>query len=298
MRVVIRKLAPDELVWFLARALAFQGHSDAMALAQRLGPRLRAPRHDAERTFIWTPGRETPRAGMHLRRPGPDDDDRTARLGPGWYQGDPEAGRTFLTTLLDRTPHEAAVLDLAGVPSGSATRFEAWLAPLGFRREARVRMRFPLSDVPPLGRPLVLEAWSEEADPHFRQVYRAAERVPASDRYWAWLKRRGGPFRPHLWFLLRPAPDRAPVGYAFCHGAFGPEVSFRLEAAGVLPEHRDSTEMLRRVVLTTLHELAARAPAGTLTARPDAEDPKLARILTLLGFREEDREAHLVRSPS
>ena len=29
-----------------------------------------------------------PRVGVHLRAPGPDDDDRTARLGPLWYDGD------------------------------------------------------------------------------------------------------------------------------------------------------------------------------------------------------------------
>lgn len=295
--IVIRPLAPDEMVWFLARALAFQGHGDPMGLAQRLAPRLKDAKRDAARSFVWSEGEGPPRAGAHLRAPGPDDDDRTARLGPIWFDGDPDEARRFLRALLDETPHEAAVVRLDGVPAAARTRLLELLAPLGFEATERVRLRFSLSEVPPLGRPLALEAWTLESDAAFRELYRRAEGVPAGDDRWSWLKRRGGRFRPDLWFLASPTPDQEPIGYAFCHGDDSLDGHYRLEAAGVLPEHRDSTEMLRRLVLTTLLELAARSPFGTVDTRPDARDPKLISILRSLGFDELGREARLERLP-
>lgn len=294
---MIRALAPDEMVWFLARALAFQGHPDPMGLAQRLAPRLADARRDALRSFVPAGDDAPPRVGVHLRAPGPNDDDRTARLGPLWHDGDVEAARRFVAELLDATPHEAAVVRLDGVPTAARRAIAEWLAPLGFVTTERVRLRFSLSEVPPLGRPLALEAWTLESDAAFRELYRHAEGVPAGEERWSWLKRRGGRFRPDLWFVARPTPDQDPIGYAFCHGDDSLDGSYRLEAVGVLPDHRGSTEMLRRLVLTTLLELAARSPFGTVDTRPDVRDPKLTLILRSLGFEELGEESLLERLP-
>ena len=294
---MIRKLAAAEMAWFLGRVLAFQGHTAPLGLAGHLASHLRDARRDAERTLVWQADDELPRAGLHLVAPGPNDDDRTARLGPLWHEGDEDLARTFVATVLGRTPHEAAVVDLEGVVGTTRDAYVSWLSPLGFVQQERVRLRFTLADVPPLGAPLSLEAWSEDSDALFRDIYRSAEGVVAGDGRWAWLKRRGGRFRPDLWFLLRPTPDQAPIGYAFCHGDDSLDGSYRLEAAGVLPEHRDSTVMLRRLVLTTMLELAARSPLGSVDARPDAGDPKLVEILRSLGFQAVDRERRLKRLP-
>lgn len=294
---VIRPLAPAELVWFLSRALAFQGHPDPMGLAARLGPRLRQARRDAEHTFVWQRGRDAPTAGAHLRAPGPDDEDRTIRISPLWHEGDDDEARSFLEELLGRTPHEAVVVPLRGLSEAGQGAYRRLLEPAGFREHERVRLRFHLADVPPLGTPLALEAWSDATDAEHRDVYRRAEGVPAGEKRWAWLKRRGGRFRPDLWFLLRPAPDQEPVGYAFCHGDDRLDGRYRLEAAGVLPEHRDSTVMLRRLVVTTLLELAARSPMATVETQPSASDPKLVEILHSIGFEAVGREVRLERLP-
>lgn len=294
---VIRPLAARELVWFLARVLAFEGHTDPMGLAQRIGPRLRAPRRDAERTFVWQVGQEPPLAGAHLRTPGPDDEDGTVRIGPLWYEGGDVQGRAFVTALLEETPHEAAVVPLTGLTDPVRDVLRDLLLPLGFEEHERVRLRFHLADVPPLGTPLALEAWTVESDGEFRDVYRRAEGATALEGRWAWLKRRGGRFRPDLWFLVRPAPDREPIGYAFCHGDDRLDGRYRLEAAGVLPEHRHSTVMLRRLVVTTLQELAARSPMATVETLGSVRDPKLIEILASLGFESVGREVRLERLP-
>ena len=233
VRVVIRALAPDELMWFLARALAFQGHADPMGFAQRLAPRLKDAKRDAQKTFVeQVDGAGPPRVGVHLRAPGPDDDDRTARLGPLWHEGDEADARDFVRRLLADVPHDAALVPLTGVPEEARERLLRWLAPLGFELRERIRMRFPLSEVPPLGRPLALEAWTLESDVAFRALYRRAERTETTEARWSWLKRRGGRFRPDLWFLARPTPDQEPIGYAFCHGDDALDAHYRLEAAG------------------------------------------------------------------
>lgn len=296
---VIRALAPDELIWFVARALAFQGHADPLGLAQRLAPRIKDAKRDALRAFIEQgESGGAPTAGAFLRAPGPDDDDRTARLGPLWHEGDEAAARSFLRRLLADTPHDAAVVDLIGVPNEARERLIRWVAPLGFELRERIRMRFSLSEVPPLGRPLALEAWTLESDLAFRALYRRAERTETGEARWSWLKRRGGRFRPDLWFLARPTPDQEPIGYAFCHGDDALDAHYRLEAVGVLPEHRTSSEMLRRLVLTTLLELAARSPFGSVDIDPDARDPKLIEILHRLGFEELDPEPRLEYLPA
>lgn len=294
---MIRALAPDELVWFLSRALAFQGHGDPMGLAQRLAPRLKNARRDGQRTFVWLDGDGPPRAGAHFRAPDPDDDARTAGLGPLWHDGDETEARAFIRELLASTPHDAVEVRLDGVPSAARARLTSWLTPLGFEPTERIRMRFLLADTPPLGRPLSLDAWTAETDAAFRELYLATGGEAGAGPRWSWLKRQGGRFRPDLWFVARSAPDQEPIGYAFCHGDDALDARYRLVAVGVLPAHRGSTEMVRRLVLTTLLELAARSPFGSVDVQADAHDPKLVRILQSVGFDDLGREPRLERRP-
>lgn len=306
---MIRKLASDELVWFLSRSLAFQGHSDPMGLAQRLRPLLHDPRHDAERCYVLiaagagsglqggaTPA-GVPVAGVSLRAPDPDDDDQSLHLAQPWYEGDPEQLGELLRELFARFPHEAVYLKLHGMLEPVATRLEGVLAPLGFERDDMVDVRFELSEAPPIGRPLVLEAWNLATDGGFRAIFEEAE-GDVADRRWAWLKRWRGPFYPDLWFLARETLDQDPVGYAFVgtHEA-GVDGSYYLTAVGAVQEHRHSTEMLRRLVLSLLQELSARSPLGRIETSLSLRDPKLIQVLFSLGFLEQERYGMLVSRP-
>lgn len=297
-RPVVRSLSPDEVAWFVSRAVAFLGHSDPRGLSQRLAPRLRDAASDAARCFVYAPSRGEPSAGVYVRAPGPDDDDATLTLVSPWHVDDPEGLRRLVGAVLERFPHEAAVAALHGVPPARARELQALLAPLGFVRDEVRRVRFELSEVPPLGRPLVLEAWSLRAERAFRDLFERAEARQLSDEAWAYLKRRHAPFRPDLWFMARETLDQEPVGYALC-GARGRgfDAAYVLNGIGVLQEHRRSSEMLRRLVVSVLQELAALSPFGTVEAELSASDPKLIDILRSVGFVTVERYAALVRMP-
>ena len=146
---------------------------------------------------------------------------------------------------------------------------------------------------------------------------RMAEGGERSDGAWAWLKRWRGPFRPDLWFIARETLDQEPVGYAFV-GTNKPslDASYYLTAVGVLPEHRHSSEMLRRLVVSTLTELAGDgnpaallgmrygletrdgAPQGGFDATLSTRDPKLIEILRSLGFASGDPYPMLIKRPA
>jgi hypothetical protein len=295
---VIRSLLPDEVAWFVSRAVAYLGHTDPRGLSQRLAPRLRDPATDAAHCFVHVVDDE-PTAGVYVRAPAPEDDDQTLLLVSPWHEHDPEGLRRLVTTLLERYPHEAAVARLHAVPAERGAELTDVLAPLGFLRDEMRRVRFELVDVPPLGLPLVLESWALQVDRAFRELYQRAEAREVSDRFWAYLKRRGGSFRPDLWFIARETLDQEPVGYAFCGAERrGLDASYVLNAVGVLQEHRGSSEMLRRLVVSTLQELAGVSPFGTMEAELSTSDPKLIDILMSLGFDTVERYAVLVRMPS
>jgi hypothetical protein len=283
---VIRTLSPDELVWFLGRSFAFLGHADPHGLASRLSPRLREPRREAAHAFVWQPPEASPTAGVAVRFPDPDDDDRTLRLAQPWFDHDAQDFAALVRELERRHAFEAARLDLPALPGERVEALGRVLAPQGFELEVLRPLSFDLAEVPPLGAPLVLEAWRLPADGAFRRVVARAEGwEPLSDRRWAYLKRASGPFTPDLWFMASEGPDRDPAGYALCGPlAAGVEARFGLTAAGVLPEHRGSTVMLRRVLLSLLHELAGMSPLGRVEAELSDRDPKLIDILRSLGF--------------
>lgn len=298
--MVIRNLAPDELVWFLNRVLAFQGHADPMGLAQRLQPLLRDPRRDAGLAFVLLSEGETPQAGAVVRAPDPDDDQQNLILSQLWY-GRPEALEQLLRELFARFPHEAAYAPLHGLLEPTVAQLAAVLEPLGFRRDRVCDLRFDLAEVPPIGTPLVLEAWSEAAEAEFRDTYGRAE-GELGDAAWAWLKRWRGRFSPDLWFLARETLDQDAVGYAFCGASEAAGVSvvdagYYLTAAGVVADRRDSSAMLRRLVVSLLQELSARSPLGSIETTLSVRDPKLIDILRSLGFLRLEEYGVFVRTP-
>ncbi len=295
---MVRSLQPAELTWFVARSLAFLGHLDPHGLAQRVAPRLRHTRRDASRCFVWQRD-GAPSAGVVALAPEPDDDERTLRFAQPWFEGDPLDLVRLVAELSERFDHEAAELDLVALAVGQKEHVSGLLAGEGFDLDVVRTLRFELAEVPPLGLPLALEAWRPPVDATLRELVGRSEGWRLSDRRWAWLKRVSGPFRPDLWFLAAEAPDRPPLGYALCGArAVGVETAFGLTTAGVVPEHRGSTEMLRRLLLSLLHELAAISPLGRVEARLSGHDPKLVEILRSIGFQVGAPRPLLRRLPS
>lgn len=295
---MIRSLHSAELPWFVARSLAFVGHVDPNGLAQRLAPRLREPRRDAATTFVWQVDGAAPSAGVVAIVPEADDDERTLRMAQPWFDGAVEDFGSLVAAIAERVDHEAVVLDLAGVPVARIEGLQAQLAGDGFDLDVMTTLRFDLAEVPPLGLPLALEAWSPAGDAAVRELVGRSEGWSVSERRWAYAKRAFGPFRPDLWFTASEAPDRPAVGYALCGArSVGVDATYGLIAAGVTPEHRGSTEMLRRVLLTLLHELAGVSPVGRLETVLSGRDPKLIEILRSLGFSSEQPRPQLRRLP-
>lgn len=276
--------------------MAFQGHRDPYGFAQRIGPRLRDPRRDAGRSFVAESG-GMPTAGAHMLPPDPEAHDQSLHLMQLWYEDDPADLTRLLEELLAKQPHEAVYVPLHGLLPRTVGKLAAALEPLGFGKDRYHRLRFDLVDVPPLGSPLVLEAWNPGADRAFRDLFERSE-GEVSERTWSWMKRKHGPFFPDLWFLARETLDQEPSGYAFC-GALqqGIDASYYLTAVGVLPEHRDTSEMLRRVVVTTLEQLSVRSPLGRIETTLSGADPKLVSILHSLGFRTVDAYDLYVKIP-
>ncbi len=297
-RVVIRSLTPDEVVWFMGQELRYLGHSDPHGLSRRLGPRLRDARVDSARCYVYAAAGAWPTAGVHVRAPAPEDDEQTLHVDSLWHDGDPDGLRALSSELLRRFPHEAALAPLHAHPRARVAELADILGPLGFELDETRRLRFELADVPPLGSPLVLEAWTLDGDPAFRDLFERAEGRSVSDHYWAYLKRRHGMFFPDLWFMARETLDQEAVGYALCGTERrGVEATYALNGVGVLQEHRGSSEMLRRLVVTTLNELAASSPLGSVDTELSAADPKLIAILESLGFTTVERFPMLLRVP-
>lgn len=296
---VIRSLAPDELSWFLSSAFAYLGHRDPWGLALRSVDKLREPRRDAARCWVLELGKDRPVAGLVAWPPDVDQDEPTLRLAQAWHQD--ESPAQFLELLLDvlrRHPHEAAELDLSAMPTARVAALTEALAPLGFHQEQLRTLAFELSEVPPLGSPLVLEAWRYASDTSFRSFVAHAEGHTISDGRWSWLKRAQGPFSPDFCCLAYETLDQPPVGYALaaCRRV-GVDGEFSLSAIGVAPEHRGSTEMLRRLLLSLLQELAGHSPLGSLRAEFPGADRKLLDIMRSVGFEVGDPRPVLRRLP-
>ncbi len=294
---MIRELAADELVWFMHQALAYAGHADPGGLALKLHPLLKSPGHDDSVSFALLEG-GVALAGATARDTRNSDGVQTLRLSNVWHDDAPEALSRLVAHLLSRRQHEVAVVHLYSLPEAHCSELAQLLGPLGFARELHHVLRFELSEVPPLGTPLVLEAYRQADEPRFREVYHEAEGLPARGPQWAYLKRKGGRFTPDHWYIARETLDQDPVGYAFCSRTkVGIDSSYSLDGVGVLPRFRGDSEMLRRLLLSLLQELSGISPFGTVTADLPDSDPKLIEILASLGFETVERVPLLMKHP-
>jgi hypothetical protein len=296
---VIRSLAPDELSWFLSRYYSFLGHSDPRGLARRVLEHARDLDHEAVRSFIYMDdGSRQVKAGVNLLAPKADEDDQNLYLSNLWFEEQAADLQFLVSRLLSRHHHEAAHVPLYNFSEAHTAALSEVFIPLGFRHIEVCELEFELADLPPLGLPLVLEAWTHESDALFRSVLEQAEQKTLSDSAWAYLKRWRSAFYPDLWFILRETLDQEPVGYAF-FGAerTGIEGIYHLSKAGAMQEFRYSSEMLRRLVLSGLHELAARSPLGRVRTALNTDDQKLVRIFELLGFDTLRRHHQFTKEP-
>ena len=295
---MIRSLAPDELTWFLSQYYRFIGHGDPRGLARRVLEHARDLDHEAVRSFVYSDdATERPKAGVNVLAPQQDADDQNLYLSNLWFEDDVAHLQHLVTKMLSRHPHEAAHVPLYNFSNARVAQLRPVFGHLGFKLEGAFDLAFSLSELPPLGSPLVIEAWSHDSDEAFRQVFEQAE-TEVSDARWAWLKRWRGRFLPSLWFITRETLDLPPVGYAFYgteHG--GIDGVYYLTAVGVLQEYRFSSEMLRRVVLSSLHELASVSPLGRVETTLPTGDPKLIQIFELLGFDTFDRYERFIKRP-
>ena len=298
---MIRSLAPDELEWFIAAYYDFLGHSNPRGFAKRAISSLHNVEEEANKSFIlFADG--YPLAGAHVLAPEQSDDNQNLYLSHVWFEGSPADLAKLIAYVLAKHSHEAVYAPLFNVSTERLERLTPVFREADFVLEHNYDLEFDLSDLPPIGMPLVLEAWSDESEALFRRVFSQAERYAPSDRFWAWLKRWRGAFSPDLWFVLRETLDQEPVGYAF-YGAYqgmsqeGVEGVYYLSAAGVMPEYRDSSEMLRRVLLSSMHDLASRSPFGRIQTSATRQDPKLIRIFESLGFRVINSYPSFVQKP-
>lgn len=282
---MIRALAPDELEWFLSLSYSFLAHSDPRLFAHKSMALLRDPHQEALNAYIYLQDGQ-PVAGAYVLPPLPDHDDQNLYVSNLWFSHRPEDLSKLLKELLRRHPHDGVRCPLYNVPAAQQERLQPALSALGWRSVKVHTLEFELAEVPPLGRPVVLEAWTEERDPFFQEVYANSEGNTPSEAYWGWLKRLRGEFIPGLWFIAAETLDQDPVGYAFFgHLAEGIDGSYYLSAAGVLQAYRGSSEMLRRLLLSCLWEIAAYSPLGRVEALLPESDPKLIDILVSIGFR-------------
>jgi hypothetical protein len=293
---VIRSLAPDELAWFLSQSFAFVGHGDPNGLARRVLPNVREIDAEARRSFVLIDG--NPKAGAHVVIPNLQEDQFNLHISNIWYDDQVTYLLTLLESLLSDIDHKAAFISLHNFSQGLISDLEPFFKGLGFRLEEVCELSFNLSDVPPLGLPVVLEAWDYLSDAGFRELYQTAEGLSLSDHAWSYLKRGQGSFDPDVWFIARETLDQPPVGYAFYsakHSSF--DGIYALIAAGVLPEHRHSSEMLRRVVISSMLDLASQSPFGRIETTLPTHDRKLIQIFESLGFNTKTRYKHFVNRP-
>ena len=295
---MIRSTSPDELEWFLASSYEFLGHSDPRTFARQSMRAFHDPTGEAENSFIlFAPG-DVPLAGAYVQAPEPEEDDQNLLLSNLWFKRDAADLRTLLEYILDKFDHEAVHCPLYNVSPARLEMLAPVLTALGFEGRQAVDLEFDLAELPPLGTPLVLEAWSEESDEQFQSVFEQGEGFRPSEAFWAWLKRWRGPFHPNLWFLASATLDQEPVGYAF-YGVLEDSIDgvYYLTAVGVLAEHRDSAEMLQRLLLSSMQELAARSPFARLQTLVTQRDPKLVRIYESIGFEQRGSYPVFVKQP-
>ncbi|MEZ4605969.1 MAG: hypothetical protein R2880_10055 [Deinococcales bacterium] len=303
LKTVIRHLSADELEWFLASSYRFLGHSDPWAFAKRSMDSLQAETAMTSSFILLSD--KAPLAGVHIQAPKLEADEKNLYLSNFWFHHQASDLSQLISKLLDKYPHEAVYAPLYNVSAKYKERLKEVFLPLGFRLEPRFDLEFDLAELPPIGMPLVLEAWDHTSDRRFRHIFSQAEGIEVSERYWAYLKRQRGKFNPELWFLAHETLDQAPVGYAL-YGLYrqddggyieGIDGRYYLSAIGALKKFRGSSDMLRRLLISSMQELAARSPLGRLYTSSNDQDPKLINIYRSVGFELKDRYDAFVKRP-
>lgn len=295
---MIRSLAADELPWFLSQAFAFLGHNDPRGLAFKTVKLLKDDDLEADHCFVLIENKQA-LAGVHVIAPDEDDDDQNLHIVYPWFSQDKNDLERLFRQVLARLKYEALHFPLYNIHEDAFDKLEPVFRALKFELEQMHDYRFELADLPPLGLPLVLEAWSWDADELFEATFVEAEGLALSESYWAWLKRWRGPFQPDLWFLARESIDQDVIGYGFfgCTKQ-GIDGQYYLTAIGAHADYRHSSEMLRRLLLSTMRELASRSPLGRLETSLNNKDPKLNQILESLGFELLNSYRVLIKRPS
>ncbi len=295
---MIRSIAPDELEWFIASSYEFLGHSDPRAFARRAVRVVHDPSAEADCSFILFSDGDVPLAGAYVRAPQEGGDDQNLYLSNLWFKRAAGDLETLIEKLLERFSHEAVHCPLYNFSPEKLLEVAPVFEALGFEQRRAFDLEFSLTDLPPLGTPLVLEAWSEEKDELFQTTFRRAEGYAPSETFWAWLKRWRGSFHPNLWFVASQTPDQDPIGYAF-YGLYqdGVDGVYYLTAVGVEAQYRGSSEMLRRLLISSMQELAARSPFGRIQTLITQKDPKLIDILQSLGFEAKGTYPAYVKQP-
>jgi len=293
---MIRKLSPDELTWFIAQAFGFLEHGDSQGFARKVFRKMIDLDIEAGRCLILQ-SELWPRAGVTVLAPEKDAANQNLYLANFWVKNQIEDIGILLEHIQDKYPWEAMYYPLYNHNQALINELRTVFEPRGFSLIDEFELVFELSELPPLGRPLILEAWTHSSDKYFKEIYEKSEGRSVSDEYWAYLKRRKGAFNPNLWFLLREGLDQMPIGYAF-YGAksFAIDGVYYQTEVGVLAEYRDSSEMLKRLVLSSLHELAAISPFGHVDTTVSG-DLKLKQIFEELGFDSSNSYQAFVKLP-
>ncbi len=295
---VIRKLASDELHWFLVKAYSFLGHSDPNRFVHSLISRMSDLDSEARKCLIYKDENKQPLAGIVVLAPQKDASDQNLYISNLWYSSKMEDALVLLEHIQRKYAYEAIHYPLYNHNKQLISALEPIFYKLGFDLNKETELEFKLNSLPPLGRPLVLESWTHKIDKKYRQIYNACESQTISDEAWAYLKRKSGSFNPNLWFLVSEGLDQEPIGYSFYSAkGFAVDTSYDQSGVGVLPEYRNSSEMLKRLVLSSMHELAAISPFGTVKTRVDGDD-KLIRIFEGLGFESLNTYHAFVKKPS
>lgn len=300
---MIRKLAPDELEWFMASSYSFIGHSDPRAISRQFIKQLSLLENQTEYCFIYLDDDERPLAGLYAADEA-EDDIKSLHLSNIWFNEKAEDLAHLVKHVLGELEHESVLCPLYNLAEEQRHALVPVFEALDFRLDQIFELEVELSDFITKESNLVLEAWSLNLEEEFRKVFEAAEGYQPHQNYWTYLKRMPGKFSPDLWFLARESLEQEAIGYALfgryqSGGNYADDLDtvYYLSGVGVLQEHRHSTEMLKRVMLSSIDELASRSPLGRLHSSLNNADPKLIDIFKTLGFSKKHDYYCLVKSP-
>jgi len=301
---MIRNLAPDEFEWFMASSYSFIGHSDPRSISRKFIKQLSLLENQTERCYIYLDDDERPLAGLYAADE-TEDDIKSLHLSNIWFNQKPEDLAHLVKHVLADLEHESVLCPLYNLSEEQRKELVPVFEALEFRLDQIYELEVELSDFITEASNLVLEAWSLNLEEEFRQVFEASEGYQPHQNYWTYLKRMPGKFSPDLWFLARESLEQDAVGYALygryqSSGSYSDDLdtAYYLSGVGVRQEHRHSTEMLNRLMLSSIDELASRSPLGTVHSSLGGADPKLIDIFKELGFKIKHDYYCLIQSPT